>query len=37
MVFSNENRISFGFEYGNFFEKRMDGDIDIETYRIPRV
>ncbi|GMO14646.1 MAG: hypothetical protein Pg6A_00280 [Termitinemataceae bacterium] len=32
MVFSNENRLSLGFEYGNFFEKRTDGGVDIETY-----
>jgi hypothetical protein len=31
--FANENRISMGFEYGNFFEKRTDGGVDIETYR----
>ena len=31
--FSNENRLSMGFEYGNFFEKRTDGGVDIETYR----
>ena len=33
MVFSNENRLSMGFEYGNFFEKRTDSGVDIETYR----
>jgi hypothetical protein len=33
MAFSNENRLSFGFEYGNFFEKRTDGGVDIETYK----
>jgi hypothetical protein len=33
MGFSNENLLSFGFEYGNFFEKRTEGGVDIETYR----
>jgi hypothetical protein len=32
MAFSNENRITMGFEYGNFFEKRTDSDIDFDTY-----
>jgi hypothetical protein len=32
VVFPNENRISLGFEYGNFFEDRTDGGTDIETY-----
>ena len=32
MAFSNENRITMGFEYGNFFEKRTDSDIDLDTY-----
>jgi hypothetical protein len=32
MVFSNDNRLSIGFEYGNFFEKRTDDGINIETY-----
>jgi hypothetical protein len=32
-IFPNENRLSLGFEYGNFFEKRTDGGVDIETYR----
>jgi hypothetical protein len=27
-----EGRLSFGFEFGNTFEKRTDGGIDIETY-----
>jgi hypothetical protein len=31
LVFSNENRISLGFTYGNFFEKRTDGGVDLET------
>ena len=33
VAFSNDNRLSLGFEYGNFFEKRTDGGIDIETYK----
>jgi hypothetical protein len=32
MVFSFDGRLSLGFEYGNFFEKRTDGGTDIETY-----
>jgi hypothetical protein len=32
MVFPNDTRLSLGFEYDNFFEKRTDGGIDIETY-----
>jgi hypothetical protein len=31
-AFSTESRLSLGFEYGNFFEKRTDGGVDIETY-----
>jgi hypothetical protein len=30
-VFANDNRLSFGFEYGNFFENRTDGGVGIET------
>lgn len=33
MAFANENRLSMGFEYGNFFEKRTDNGVDIETYK----
>jgi hypothetical protein len=32
MIFANDNRLSLGFEFGNFFEKRTDGGIGIETY-----
>jgi hypothetical protein len=32
MTFSFEGRHSFGFAYGNIFETRTDGGIDIETY-----
>ena len=32
-AFANDNRLSLGFEYGSFFEKRTDGGVDIETYR----
>lgn len=31
-AFSNENRLSLGFGYGNFFEKRTDAGVDIKTY-----
>jgi hypothetical protein len=31
-AFSYDGRFSFGFEYGNFFERRTDAGIDIETY-----
>ena len=33
MLFSSENRLSMGFEYGSFFENRTDDGIGIETYR----
>jgi hypothetical protein len=32
VAFSNENRLLLGFEYGNFFEKRRDSGVDLETY-----
>jgi hypothetical protein len=32
LAFSNENRITMGFEYGNFFEKRTDSGVDFDTY-----
>jgi hypothetical protein len=32
-AFANDNRLSLGFEYGNFFEKRTDGGVALETYR----
>jgi hypothetical protein len=31
-LFSYEGHFSFGFEYGNFFEKRNDNGTDIKTY-----
>jgi len=31
-AFSMENRLSFGFEYGNFFENSTDGGVDTEKY-----
>jgi hypothetical protein len=32
MAFSYEGRLSFGFEYGNFWENRTDDGIDFKTY-----
>jgi hypothetical protein len=31
-AFSYEGRLSFGFEYGNFWENRTDSGADFETY-----